>query len=304
MLRHIVFASVLVHGHAQGEPSDFWCPNISDLVVDQQDANAQVNLSSRKLTITGGARVSTKASYDILGGYVKFDLDLQSASPGVISNVHAIAAELVGGSYTKSSYCEGQGGVGGMKPNVKFCPELDIIRATGSVSGVSSLYTVPGGEDPVQDPPHPNCNNLIGCNGFYTFSKPHPPVGGNVSKPLNLVLHVESRLSALEGWTTRISDDGIHWQTVYTMALEPPPNELDLPVILESMKTTGVVISSAASGLETKGAIGNIGDLRKSQFSVANLIINGRHVAGPKPTACPSPYPPTYPPSSASAIMV
>merc|ERR1711920_658248 len=71
-------------------------------------------------TIHGGARASSKASYNLAGGFVEFDMDLGGAHGGVNNNFYITFPNSVG------NYCD-SGGTGG-------CAELDFVENNGKCS--------------------------------------------------------------------------------------------------------------------------------------------------------------------------
>merc|ERR1711948_188202 len=85
-------------------------------------------------TIHGGARASSKASYNLAGGFVEFDMDLGGAHGGVNNNFYITFPSSVG------NYCD-SGGTGG-------CAELDFVENNGNCAAATTFHTDPGGGDP------------------------------------------------------------------------------------------------------------------------------------------------------------
>ena len=61
-----------------------YCPNSNDWSVEYGTANFQ----DSGWSITGGARVRSKASFNLLGGYVEFDMNTAGAKSGVNNNFY------------------------------------------------------------------------------------------------------------------------------------------------------------------------------------------------------------------------
>merc|ERR1712087_603092 len=107
-----------------------YCPNpASDFAADY----GSPKWSSSGWTIHGGARASSKASYNLAGGFVEFDMDLGGAHGGVNNNFYITFPNSVG------NYCD-SGGTGG-------CAELDFVENTGNCAAATTFHTDPGGGD-------------------------------------------------------------------------------------------------------------------------------------------------------------
>merc|ERR1712050_350288 len=107
-----------------------YCPNpASDFVADY----GSPQWSSSGWTIHGGARASSKASFNLAGGFMEFDMDVSGAHGGVNNNAYITFPSRVG------SYCD-SGGTGG-------CAELDFIENNGNCAGSSTFHTDPSGGD-------------------------------------------------------------------------------------------------------------------------------------------------------------
>merc|ERR1712087_466006 len=96
-----------------------YCPRGSDFNIDY----GSPQLNSNGWTVHGGGRVGSKASFNLAGGFMEFDMDLSGAHGGVNNNAYITFPSRVG------SYCD-SGGTGG-------CAELDFIENNGNCAGSS-----------------------------------------------------------------------------------------------------------------------------------------------------------------------
>merc|ERR1712007_88236 len=107
-----------------------YCPDpASDFTADY----GSPQWSDNGWTIHGGARASSKASYNLAGGFVEFDMDLGGAHGGVNNNFYITFPSNVG------NYCD-SGGTGG-------CAELDFVENNGNCAAATTFHTDPGGGD-------------------------------------------------------------------------------------------------------------------------------------------------------------
>merc|ERR1712232_517465 len=58
-------------------------------------------------TIHGNGGAATKAAYNLLGGFVEFDVDFSGVTPGVNANIYTISPSIGGGGYQGGNYCDG-----------------------------------------------------------------------------------------------------------------------------------------------------------------------------------------------------
>lgn len=77
--------------------------------------------------------MSTKASYDLAGGYVEFDMDVSGAHGGVNNNVYATFPPNI------NQYCD-SGGTGG-------CAEYDWTENNGNCAQATTWHHNRGGND-------------------------------------------------------------------------------------------------------------------------------------------------------------
>merc|ERR1712178_190210 len=95
-------------------------------------------------SITGGSRMGSKAAFNMLDGYIKFDIDLSKALSGVNQNLYVSSLHKTncGGG----CYCDAPTG----------CMELDFIEANGNCAYQSTWHTTNVGG---QNCDHGGCQN-------------------------------------------------------------------------------------------------------------------------------------------------
>jgi hypothetical protein len=205
-------------------------------------------------SVSGNGGVATKAAYNLLGGFVEFDIDLSAVRTGVNANIYTISPSIGGGGFDQNNYCDGAG----EKP---WCLEVDWIESNGNCGGATTLHTKPGtGND--------GCTSW-GCRASYHYN-------GRAS------FHVKVEYGTDGSWTT--TRDG---QVINAGTMSPQPGGDAWAVIKSSYESKGAVIySSEWKGWVPVEECGTDGDLDASHFSISNLRIKGSIVQGPTPRAC------------------
>lgn len=247
------------------QSSALYCPNPAVDFMSEWDANVQ--LTSSGWHITGNARVSSKAAFNLLGGYLEFDMDNTAAAGGDNNGVNhnVYLASLQQPNCGLSCYCDWGGGKGG-------CMELDIIEANGNCSFATTWHTQQVGG---------TCDN---CAASGTM--------GN---------HIHVRAEFSETGVATVTVNGVSM----TDQMGPAPNEQDATTVVQQMQTHGVVVESSQWHGWVPGSCRG-GDLASSSFAVSNLKVMGTIVNGPMPPTCapslpPSPAQPAPPPAPSSA---
>jgi len=89
-------------------------------------------------TVNGGGGVASKAAFNLLGGYVEYDIDLSNVDNGVNANIYTISPASFSGSYFNKTldYCDGAA------TGSDWCMELDWIEANGHCGGASTIHTI------------------------------------------------------------------------------------------------------------------------------------------------------------------
>ena len=106
-----------------------YCPNGADLNTDYGDS---VSIASNgSWTISGSGRVSSKTSFNLLGGSVSFTLDLSQVADGVNTNFYTSSTPVP--NTGSSTYCDIQVS--------NACMELDIIENNGQCGMATTIHT-------------------------------------------------------------------------------------------------------------------------------------------------------------------
>jgi len=253
--------------------ADQFCPSANDFVA----AYGSPQFKNRGWTITGGAGAATKASFNLLGGSVEFDVDFSKANLGVNANLYTISP-LFSGSFQNGAYCDGQ------KTGDAFCAEIDWIESNGNCGGASTIHTRPGGGTT-------GCT-AWGCSNTYTYN-------GQTSFHMKITYGTDGTMTILR-----------NGQSISHSSYSPQPESLDVSTLQSHYQQRGAVIySSQWVGWvpSINGCSGGNGDLGGSTYSISNLIINGKVVQGPTPTACsgvPVPVAPKPVPAAPKPVPV
>jgi len=240
-----------------------FCPSAGDFVA----AYGSPQFKNRGWTITGGAGAATKASFNLLGGSVEYDVDFSRTRVGVNANLYTISP-VFSGSFQNGAYCDGQ------KTGDAFCVEIDWIETNGNCGGATALHMRPG-------PGSTGCT-AWGCSNKYNYNG-------------RSIFHM--KVSYGTDGSITIVRDGV---TISQWSYSPQPEGQDIATLKSQYQSRGAVLYSSQwvgwvpdiSGCSTSG-----GDLGSSSFSISNLVINGNVVQGPTPTKCSvtSPVPVTAP---------
>lgn len=256
-----------------GDP-DAFCPEASDLIIAYGD---QVTLRKQGYSVSGNGGAATKASFNLLGGYVEFDVDVSGVEKGVNANFYAIAPVIGSDGYQPSEYCDGA-----ENPQTD-CIELDWFESNGRCLGASTIHTVMGEGNTLP------CTSW-GCRTHWDFG------GSNQPK-----FHMKITYGT----------DGS--QTVYRDGQQmgdwsPNPAGDDWSIIKQNMESKGVIgYGSEWTGwVPTSDACdGTAGSLSSSSYSINNIVLKGKVVQGPTPTKCAgSPTPEPTPTPTAVPVPV
>jgi len=232
--------------------SNLYCPSSSDLIAGY----GSPQIHDQGWQVNGGGAVATKSAYNLLGGYVEYDIDFSRVHPGVNANIYTISPKFGNSSFDPATYCDGAA------TGAKWCPEVDWVESNGNCGGQTTLHTVAG-------PGSVGCT-AWGCSASYHY-------GGKSS------YHMRIEYGSDGTWTT--IRDG---QTISPSSLSPVPGANDWSVLTAHYSNYGAVIySSQWVGWVPVPDCGSSGDLNSSSYSVSNLQICGKVVQGPSPRTCP-----------------
>jgi len=214
-------------------------------------------------TIKGGGGVHGKTSFNLLGGYIEFDVDNSGAQVGVNNNFYTISPDHPYTSY--QDYCDGQGPEAS-SPTGTYCMEMDIYEANGNQQLQTTWHT------------WFNRNGDCDMNGCWAGRN----LGGK--------FHVKVEFGT-DGWMhTYFNNEEINNFT-------PWPSNNARDSVRDTMNRVGVAFQSTQwTGWVPGGS--PPGDLANSQFSITNLKVSGSIKFGPEPPKCSGPSPsPTPSPS-------
>ena len=213
------------------------------------------SLFNQGWTIRGGAAAATKAAFNLLGGYVEFDVEYAGVHTGVNANIYTISPSIGSGGFNQNNYCDGAA------TGSKFCMEVDWIETNGKCGGATTLHTIEG--------PGPNGCTAWGCRADYHYN-------GKAN------FHMKVSHASNGQWTT--IHDG---KTIGPNDLSPKPGSSDWSTVAQTLASKGAVIySSQWTGWVPVVDCGTNGDLGSSTFSIKNLKIYGTVVQGPAPSKC------------------
>jgi len=238
-----------------------YCPSVDDLTVAYCDEGPNKDmpcpqLTDRGWTILGGGGAATKSAFNILGGYVEYDIDLSNVDSGVNANIYTISPVFSGSEFNKENdYCDGA------QTGADWCMELDWIESNGKCGGAATIHTIEGlGND--------GCTSW-GCrvSEHYGRSKFHMKIEYDQSGAWTITRDGQ----VLGDWNP--SPDGRAWNYMKQM------HEERGTVIYSSEWTGWVPVDDCGT---------NPGDLYGSSVTISNLVVSGSVVQGPEPTKCQS----------------
>jgi hypothetical protein len=206
-------------------------------------------------TINGGGGVASKSAFNMLGGYVEYDIDLSNVDNGVNANIYTISpSSFKNKEYFNRTldYCDGAAS------GDDWCMELDWIEANGHCGGAATIHTIEG-------PGNDGCT-AWGCrvSEHYSNSRFHMKIEYDESGSWTITRDGQ----VLSGWNP---DPSGAWSYIKQM------HEERGSVIYSSEWTGWVPVDDCGT---------DAGDLYGSSFSISNLKIYGSVSQGPEPAEC------------------
>lgn len=210
--------------------------------------------------MTGGGGVHGKQTFNLLGGYIEFEMDTSRAYTGVNNNFYLVSPDP--SFFQPTNDCDIQGQY---KPS---CMEMDIIENNGNCLAQTTWHTWPN---------HNGDCDRGGCYG---------------QKYRNGVSKLRAEFSQ-DGWMT-VYIDGEKINVTH-----PVPSEAAHKVVHDTMASRGGQIQSSQwVGWVPGGNCQGGGGLDGSTFSVKNIKVSGSVIQGSAPPTCPpAPSPPSPPPA-------
>lgn len=223
-----------------------YCPTSNDMNSEY----GNIKWANDGWEITGNSRVSSKTSWNLLGGYIEFDMDVSRANAGVNTNIYTVSPHqpMCG----KDCYCD-------IQPNGSpVCMELDITENNGRCKFASTWHTEGGACD----------------TGGCAYNGDIPGSGK---------FHMKSTWAEDGHWLTYMNNQPLNPNNYESVT----PHDIQL--VKDTMNSRGGAIESSqwTGWVPGEGCPGG-GDLGSSVFSISNLRVLGRVVKGPEPTKCSS----------------
>lgn len=227
---------------APSADSTEWCPSEKDFEIDGGHWNGN------GWTMTGGGGVHGRQTFNLLGGYIEFEIDTTAAKGGVNNNFYLVFPYP--SYFNATNDCDIQA-VG--KP---ACMEMDIIENNGNCIAQTTWHTWPN---------HNGDCDQGGCWGqMYRKGK----------------TQIRAEFSS-DGWMT-VYMDGSKVDVTH-----PVPSENAHRYVHDTMASKGAQIQSSQwVGWVPSGNCPGGGDLGGSTFSITDVRVSGTVVQGPEPTRC------------------
>lgn len=230
-------------GPSPSPSGTLYCPSQNDF------EGSSVNWNSGGWTMTGGGGVHGKQTFNLLGGYIEFEIDTTHAQGGVNNNFYLVSPDPSYFRPTNDCDIQGKG-----KPS---CMEMDIIENNGNCLGQTTWHTW--------------ANNKGGCDRGGCWGQ----------KKRSGVTKIRAEFTP-DGWMT-VYMDGTKIDVVH-----PTPSAASHKYVHDTMASRGVQIQSSqwvgwVPGASQCPGGGNLGG---STFSIRNVRVSGTVVQGPPPSKC------------------
>eukprot|EP00936_MAST-01D_sp_MAST-1D-sp1_P000657 g657.t1 len=221
-----------------------YCLNGDNGDFKREYGSPSLNASGWK--IKGGGRVRSAAAFNLLGGYIEFDMDVHDAKTGVNNNFYLTSPDK--NKFPK--YCDIQGHPG--------CMEMDICENNGHCVMQTTYHTHGSiGKG--------NCDRG-GCYAHKSIKSKH--------------FHMRAAFGT-DGKMTVTMDgdtiDGYH---------PSPNSDAKDYVKETMAKSGAMIHSSQWTGWVPGGNCGSSGSLNDATFFVENVRVLGTVVQGDEPTKC------------------
>ena len=229
-----------------------FCPDIKDFKFAY---GSNINVFKQGWTFTGGNGIATKSSFNILGGYIEYDIDFSKSNTGVNGNIYCIFPNLSDkiNGYQTTDYCDAQ------KTGDNWCPEIDWVESNGKCGGQTTYHTIEGTGY--------GCT-AWGCYGTFKYSNE------------NLKFHMKIFYDTNGVITT--------YRNSQLITITPTPLTSDWNIVKEYSEKRGMVIYSSnwQGWVPMNTECGSWQNLDTSSFTVSNLVIYGKISQGPDTSLC------------------
>jgi len=248
--------------------ANLYCPDQSDFQIEG-GVSWQGNSDGAGWTITGFGAVRGKTSFNMIGGYMEFDLDNDRATTGMNNNLYTISPSHQYNSF--NDYCDAQG-PDGSSPTGTNCIEMDIWEANGNCA--------------VQAAWHTWFNKAGDCDRD----------GCAVEADIGGKIHVRADFG-IDG------EMHIYYDGKEMTDYHPKPSNAAKQSVADTFNAVGATIVSTqwyGWGPHESKCKDN-GNNPGSSFSISNLKVSGTVLMGPTPSRCSgSPTPPSPTPCTAA----
>jgi hypothetical protein len=207
----------------------------------------------------GGGRVSSKTAFNLLGGFMEFDMDTSGVANEVNTNFYTSSPKIA--NCGTACYCDIQDSHNSSRPS---CMEMDIIENNGHCAMATTIHTFATDGKPN----NADCDRW-GCGA--TEKLPSPK------------FHVKAEFGT-DGSLT-VSLNGVP-NDKYNIKPSVASNQ----VVVNTMKSIGAVIESSQwfgwAPAEDQCPTGSKDALDTSFLAITNVKVQGAVVQGPEPTKC------------------
>jgi len=245
--------------------AELYCPTANDM--NNESPTANITFVDGGWTIVGDGRVSSKTSFNLLGGFMEFDMDTSRVANEVNTNFYTSSPAQA--NCGASCYCDIQKSNSG-KPS---CMEMDIIENNGQCAMATTIHTFATDGQPNNQ----NCDRW-GCGSSMTLPSPKFKIRAEFG---------------LDGSLT------VYLNGVKNNNYGPSPSADSNSVVIKTMESIGACIESSQwfgwAPAESSCPSGDRSGLDASVVSISNVRVNGTIVQGPTPSKCastPTPAPP------------
>jgi hypothetical protein len=231
-----------------------FCPSEQDMNLE----HGSVQFVDGGWAMTGDSRVSSKTSWNLLGGSIEWDMDTTATAVEVNTNLYTSSPSQA--NCGEACYCDIQKSPSG-KPS---CMELDLIEANGNCAMATTIHTFATDGKPN----NPDCDRW-GC--------------GSTTKLPSGEFHLKAEFG-LDGTTT------VYLNGVANDHYNMQPSASSNDVVVKTMQSIGAVIESSQwfgwAPAQDECPQGDKSGLPNSRVAIKNVKVLGAVVKGPTPNPC------------------
>jgi len=254
----------LVAWIANGE---LYCPDQNSFQFSDS-ATWQGDIHGAGWSVRGQGGVHGLTSFNLLGGFVEFDMDTTQATSGMNTNFYTISPDHPYTSY--QDYCDGQGPYAS-SPSGTYCLEMDIIEANGHCAAAATWHTeynMNGGCD------RAGCAVVVMPEADQRYDE-----SAMQAVDLRRRVHVKAEFSP-DGWMTT------YYNGRKLSKFNRQPSDDARRSVYDTMSTVGAAVQSTQWHGWAPGNCDDYGENPNSVFSISNLKFSGSVVQGPVPPTC------------------